>query len=38
MDMYKSFTNTLNAFNRARRNLQLTVEDIEAQFKANSPD
>lgn len=33
MDMYKSFTYTLNAFNRARRNLQLTVEDIEAQFK-----
>ena len=33
MDMYKPFTNTLNAFNRARRNLQLTVEYIEEQFK-----
>ncbi len=32
MDMYQSFTFTLNAFSRARRNLQLTVKDIEVQF------
>lgn len=33
MDMYKSFTITLNAFSRALHNLQLTVEDVDSQFK-----